>query len=164
AGAVDVEVDLLVAALVLQVQQLLDGDVGQVVGDRRVAAGLGRAAQKDDAVLQQQVGQGHLPLPGVVAVALAERGDGRPGVQVEHGGVPLGRGHGFVCSPPAGADASAAGAGEADASAGASGGGAVGSFSSPSTACSSTVATPGAAALPASTSSYSAFWRTKSRA
>ena len=31
------------------------------------------ALEEDDPVLQQQVAQGHLPLPGVVAVALERR-------------------------------------------------------------------------------------------
>ena len=38
------------------------------------------AFEEDDPVLQQQVAQGHLPLPGVVAVAL-ESGLGRAGVR-----------------------------------------------------------------------------------
>ena len=87
AGAVDVEVDLLGAVLVLQVQQLLNRDVGQVIGDGRVAAGLRRAAQEDDAVFQQQVAQRHLPLAGVVAVALdlrVKRAEGRRCI-VKHG-------------------------------------------------------------------------------
>ena len=88
AGAVDVKMDFLSPVLVLQEQQLLDGDVGQVVGDRRVTAGLRGAAEENDTVFQEQVRQGHLPLPGVVAVALVQGVDRQPGVQVEHGGFP----------------------------------------------------------------------------
>ena len=75
ARAVDVQVDVLRPVLVLQEQQLLDGEVGQVVGDDRLPPVSGRAAEEDDPVLQQQVAERHLPLPGVVAVALEQRLD-----------------------------------------------------------------------------------------
>ena len=70
AGAIDVKVDLLVAVLILQIEQLLNRDVGQVVGDGRVAARLGGAPQKDNPILQQQVAERHLPLPHVFAEPL----------------------------------------------------------------------------------------------
>ena len=70
ARAIDVEVDFLIAILVLQVKQLLDHDIGQEICDGWVAAGLGRAAQKDDAVFQQQIAQRHLPLATVVSKPL----------------------------------------------------------------------------------------------
>ena len=44
------------------------------------------ALEEDDAVLEQQVAQGHLPLPGVVAVALEHRVGER--VFERHGGGP----------------------------------------------------------------------------
>jgi len=64
--------NLLAAVLILQEQQLLDGDVGEVIGDGRLATRLRRAAQEDDAVFEQQIAQRHLPLPGVVAITLNE--------------------------------------------------------------------------------------------
>ena len=65
AGAVDVKADALRPVLVLQVEELHDGEVGRGVVDHSL--------EKDDAVLEEQIAQGHLPLPGVVAVALKRR-------------------------------------------------------------------------------------------
>ena len=86
AGAVDVEVDLLVAVLVLQEEQFLDGDIGEVVRDCGVAAGLRRTTQEDDTVLQEQIAQGHLSLTGIFTVALNLRNKRRRvGVCFIHG-------------------------------------------------------------------------------
>ena len=60
AGRVDVEVDRLAAVFALQVQQLHHQFVGVAV--------VNLALQEDDAVLQQQVAQRHLPLALIVAI------------------------------------------------------------------------------------------------
>src|SRR2546421_309900 len=65
AGAVDVEADPLASVLELEVEQLHHGHVGRAVVDD--------ALQEDDAVLEQEVAQRHLPLPRVVAIALEPR-------------------------------------------------------------------------------------------
>ena len=65
ARAVDVEADPLGPVLVLEEEELHDRQVGDGVVDH--------AFEKDDAILEEQVAQGHLPLPRVVAVALEQR-------------------------------------------------------------------------------------------
>ena len=72
AGAVDVHVDVGGLVLVLEEQEPLDDDAGEEVGDDRAAAGVGTGADEDDAVLEQQVAEGHHPLAGVLA-ALEQR-------------------------------------------------------------------------------------------
>jgi hypothetical protein len=62
AGAADVKVNLLRAVFVLQVQKLHHDFHGAHVIDD--------AGQEDDPILKQQIAQGHLPLAGVIAIAL----------------------------------------------------------------------------------------------
>ena len=76
AGRIDVEMDVLAAVLALQVQELHHQLVGVAVVDL--------ALEQNDPVLQQQVAQGHLPLPLVVAVGRARIEDRRP-QKVAHG-------------------------------------------------------------------------------
>ena len=66
ARAVDVEADPLGAVLVLEEQELHDGQVGHGVVDHPF--------EEDDAVLEEQVAEGHLALPRVVAIALEQSG------------------------------------------------------------------------------------------
>ena len=73
ARAVDVHVDFLRAVFVLQEQQFLNRQIGEVVVDLRVAARFTGAAQEDDPVFHQQIVGGHLPHARVVAVALRLR-------------------------------------------------------------------------------------------
>ena len=80
AGAVDVEADPLGPVLELEEQELHHRQVGDGVVDH--------AFEEDDPVLQEQVAQGHLPLPGVVAVALERRRGER--VVRHHGDGPSG--------------------------------------------------------------------------
>ena len=70
AGRIDVEVDVLAAVLALQVQQLHHQLVGVAVVDL--------ALQQDDAVLQQQIAEGHLPLTLIVAIGRQRIDDCRP--------------------------------------------------------------------------------------
>src|SRR5208337_3402921 len=65
AGAIDVKADALRPVLILQVQELHYGQIGRGIVDNPL--------EEDDPVLEEQVAQGHLPLPGVVAVALQRR-------------------------------------------------------------------------------------------
>src|SRR5262249_27619185 len=115
------------AVLVLQIQELLNDDVGRDVGDDGLEDRAAGGAEEDDAVFQQQIREGHLPLPGVVAVALELWLKRRvPGIGEF--------------------DVHASGPSElvlySSVSAGfSSGGGAVGSCSSPCTVCTSVVAT-----------------------
>ncbi len=60
AGRIDIEVDVLAAILALQVQQLHDHFVRIAIVDF--------ALQQDDPIFQQQIAEGQLPLPLIVAV------------------------------------------------------------------------------------------------
>src|SRR5262249_31900381 len=147
--AVDVQVDFLVAVLVLQEQQLLNRDVREIIGDGGVAAGLGRAAQENDPVFQEQIAQGHLSLPHVLAGTL-DHGAHRTGRANQ-----FRRNHAQVLFHDLGASS----VGFSSAA-----GGAVGSCISPGTACSSTVATCASSAAAIGVSSYSAEPSTRSSA
>ena len=65
AGAIDVEADPLGAVLVLEEEELHHRQVGHGVVDHPL--------QEDDPVFQEQIAQGHLPLPRIVAVTLERR-------------------------------------------------------------------------------------------
>ena len=73
ARRIDVEVDVLAAVFALQVEQLHHQFVGVAVVDL--------ALQQDDAVLQQQIAEGHLPLPLVVAIG-QQRIDNVPAAEI----------------------------------------------------------------------------------
>src|SRR5262249_16927596 len=86
--AVDVQVDFLIAVFVLQIEQLLNRDVRQVVGDSWVTARFRRASQEHNAIFQEEIAQRHLPLAHVFSKALNLRLKGpAAGVQFVHGWV-----------------------------------------------------------------------------
>src|SRR5579864_168930 len=94
AGRIDVKVDFLVLVFVLQEEQLLNNNVGRDVVNDRLVNGRTGTPNEDDAVLEQQIAERHLPLPGVIPVALQLRLPGRTvgGEIVHEGNLPSRRG------------------------------------------------------------------------
>src|SRR5262249_42451309 len=84
AGAIDVEADFLVLVFVLKEEKLLNRDVGKAMGVGALSAGFGRASQEDNAFFQEKIAKRHLPLPGVVAIALIKRAQRRLAIHVKH--------------------------------------------------------------------------------
>src|SRR5262249_25031564 len=69
----------------LKEQELLNGNVGQEVGDDRAGAGFRRTSEKDDPILQQQIAQGHLSLARILSVSLNLGYKRQRVVRIEHG-------------------------------------------------------------------------------
>src|SRR5262249_10538190 len=75
----------------LQVEHLLDGHVGRLIGDDRLVDAAAGTAEEDDAVVEQNVAGAVLPLPGVVAEALVAANAGERMNRLGHVGTPLGK-------------------------------------------------------------------------